>query len=85
MIPKASSHNWWIGGFGGGGVDSTYHNPIAFYAFQHLIIDKISYKVVIVVIVCCFSSITYKVDMGLKWLVFLIKPLDLIGMWFNED
>ena len=23
--------------------------------------------------------------MGLKWLVFLIKPLDLVGMWFGED
>ena len=23
--------------------------------------------------------------MGLKWLVFLIGPLDLIGMWFSED
>jgi hypothetical protein len=74
----------------GGGVDSTYtyHNPIAFYAFQHLIIDEISYKVVIVVIVVivfCSSSIPYKVDMGLKWLIFLIRPLDLIGMWFSED
>ena len=23
--------------------------------------------------------------MGLKWFVFLIKPLDLIGTWFGED
>ena len=23
--------------------------------------------------------------MGLKWLLFLIGPLDLIGMWFNDD
>ena len=23
--------------------------------------------------------------MGLKWLVFLIEPLVLIGMWFGED
>ena len=23
--------------------------------------------------------------MGLKWLLFLIKPLDLIGMWFGDD
>ena len=23
--------------------------------------------------------------MGLKWLVFLIGPIDLIGMWFGED
>ena len=23
--------------------------------------------------------------MGLMWLVFLIGPLYLIGMWFNED
>jgi hypothetical protein len=23
--------------------------------------------------------------MGLKWLVFLIKPMYLIGMWFGED
>ena len=23
--------------------------------------------------------------MGLKWLVFYIGPLDLIGMWFGED
>ena len=24
-------------------------------------------------------------SMGLKWLIFLIGPLDLIGMWFGED
>ena len=23
--------------------------------------------------------------MGLKWVVFLIMPLDLVGMWFGED
>ena len=23
--------------------------------------------------------------MGLKWLLFLIGPLDLIGIWFRED
>ena len=23
--------------------------------------------------------------MGLKWLVFLIGPLDLVGKWFGED
>ena len=23
--------------------------------------------------------------MGFKWLVFLIRPLDLIGVWFGED
>ena len=23
--------------------------------------------------------------MGLKWLVFFIGPLDLIGMWFGEN
>ena len=26
-----------------------------------------------------------KVEMGLKWLDFLIGPLVLIGMWFGED
>jgi hypothetical protein len=23
--------------------------------------------------------------MGLKWMVFLLKPLDLMGVWFGED
>jgi hypothetical protein len=23
--------------------------------------------------------------MGMKWLIFLIRPLDLISMWFGED
>ena len=41
---------------------------------------------------CTMTNIYLVVDgpntfggFGLKWLVFYIGPLDLIGMWFSED